>query len=192
MPNPNTVMLPANVRPVRYELTLAPNLDDFTFEGEEAVDIEVLELTSSVVLNCAEIAIQSSELALQDGSTVSPSEALFNKEEETVTLQFSGDLPVGPARLRLEFTGELNDKLHGFYRSRYTDESGAERHLATTQFEATDARRAFPCWDEPALKATFKVTLRIRNTWSPSPTCRPPPRSVTPPAGKGWSSPNRR
>ena len=161
MPNPNTVMLPANVRPVRYELTLAPNLDDFTFEGEEAVDIEVLELTSSVVLNCAEIAIQSSELALQDGSTVSPSEALFNKEEETVTLQFSGDLPVGPARLRLEFTGELNDKLHGFYRSRYTDESGAERHLATTQFEATDARRAFPCWDEPALKATFKVTLRI-------------------------------
>ena len=81
--------------------------------------------------------------------------------KETVTLGFDDELSTGEARLHLKFTGELNDKLRGFYRSKYTDSDGAEKYLATTQLEATDARRAFPCWDEPAIKATFKVTLII-------------------------------
>src|SRR5207253_5331120 len=67
----------------------------------------------------------------------------------------------GPCRLRLPFPGTLNDKLRGFYRSSYKDQSGVTRLLAATQFEATDARRAFPCWDEPAFKAVFAVTLAI-------------------------------
>ena len=74
---------------------------------------------------------------------------------------FDSEIPTGPATLELTFTGELNDRLRGFYRSHYTDIDGHERYLATTQFEATDARRAFPCWDEPAVKAAFKVTLVV-------------------------------
>ena len=82
-------------------------------------------------------------------------------EAERATLRFPSPIPAGQAVLRTAFTGVLNDQLCGFYRSRYTDADGAERHLAATQFEATDARRAFPCWDEPAAKAAFEVTLVV-------------------------------
>jgi len=154
-------MLPANVRPKRYALTLEPDFDTFTFKGTESVDIEVLEPTSSVSINSVEIAIDSCRLVLQDGTVLTPAKTDLDTEAETATFVFDTEVPTGEAKLELEFTGELNDKLRGFYRSRYTDENGEERYLATTQFEATDARRAFPCWDEPALKATFQVDLVI-------------------------------
>ena len=60
-----------------------------------------------------------------------------------------------------KFVGELNDRLRGFYRSQYTDIDGNERYMATTQFESTDARRAFPCWDEPSMKAKIELTLVV-------------------------------
>ena len=86
-------------------------------------------------------------------------------EAQTVTLTFAKALPVGAgargATLRMAFDGTLNDKMAGFYRSAYSAPGGVTRHMGVTQFEATDARRAFPCWDEPALKATFDVTLRV-------------------------------
>ncbi len=156
----NAVMLPGNVRPVLYDLTLTPDLGSFTFTGEETVEIEVLEETSSVTLNCAEIELASASVTAA-GVELAASDTSFDEEAETVTFGFDRPLPVGPASLRIEFSGVLNDRLRGFYRSRYVDEDGAERHLATTQFEATDARRAFPCWDEPALKAKFRLTLVI-------------------------------
>ena len=68
---------------------------------------------------------------------------------------------VGEAQIHLEFTGTLNDQMKGFYRSQYTSSDGETRHAAVTQFESTDARRALPCWDEPAVKATFDVTLVV-------------------------------
>jgi len=154
-------MLPTNVRPSAYDLTLQPNFDDFTFRGEVDIDIEIREATSEIVMNADEIEIQEARLRLADGSSVEPGWIDFDKEEETVTLGFDDELSAGEARLHIKFTGELNDKLRGFYRSRYTDSDGTEKYLATTQLEATDARRAFPCWDEPDIKATFKVTLII-------------------------------
>ena len=154
-------MLPTAVRPNAYDLTLHPDLGNFTFRGEEDIDITVLEPTSEIVMNADEIVIQEARLTLGDGSSLEPCCINFDKEEETVTLGFDEELSTGEARLHLEFTGELNDKLRGFYRSKYTDADGAEKYLATTQLEATDARRAFPCWDEPAIKATFRVTLII-------------------------------
>ena len=157
----NAATLPTSVRPVKYRLTMEPNLGDFTFRGEETVDIQVLEPTSAISLDCIEIAIQSCRLTLDDGASFSPTATLFDEPRETVTFDFGSTIPSGAARLDIRFTGELNDKLRGFYRSHYTDAEGKERYLATTQFEATDARRAFPCWDEPALKATFEVTLVV-------------------------------
>ena len=161
MTQSNAVTLPTNVRPARYDLTLTPDLAEFTFRGQETVEIEVLQPTSEITLNSAELEILSCRLNLPDGSSRAPAETSFNEEEETATFRFGSALPVGPAKLELEFSGGLNDKLRGFYRSKYTSESGDERYLATTQFEATEARRAFPCWDEPALKARFKLTLVV-------------------------------
>ena len=80
---------------------------------------------------------------------------------QRITLSLSGEAAAGPWILHLAFQGTMNDKLRGFYRSTYTDEDGQEHTIATTQFEAADARRAFPCWDEPDLKAVFGITLVV-------------------------------
>ena len=157
----DAVNLPGNVKPIKYRLTLEPNLEDFTFRGEESVDIELTEPTPEITLNCVEIAVQACRLTLADGAPVAARDVAFDEDEETVTFRFDSPATTGPARLDIEFTGELNDKLRGFYRSRYTDAEGRDRYLATTQFEATDARRAFPCWDEPGIKASFDVTLVV-------------------------------
>ena len=160
MAKSNAVILPANVRPDAYDLLLKPDLEAFTFEGEETISVEVLEPTREIVLNADEITVRSASLTLADGSTLAP-EVRFDADEETMTLDFGREVPAGRAKLSIQFDGELNDRLHGFYRSQYTGADGQRHYLATTQFEATDARRAFPCWDEPSMKARFKVTLVI-------------------------------
>ena len=153
--------LPSHVRPVKYRLTLTPDLVRFTFGGEETIDLEVLQSTSEIVLNAAEIEVQSASVARRDGATEAAQRIEYDKAAETVTIAFGNPLPPGQAKLALQFTGELNDRLQGFYRSTYQTLDGETRTLASTQFEATDARRAFPCWDEPAIKATFEATLVI-------------------------------
>ncbi len=86
---------------------------------------------------------------------------IISEEDETASLEFNENLRLGSGQLKLEFKGFLNDKMQGFYRYKYVSSDGQERYAAVTQFQATDARRAFPCWDEPALKATFEVTLIV-------------------------------
>ena len=158
---PDSFRLPTNVRPIKYRLSLRPDLDAATFQGEETVDVEILEPTIDVVLNASDLQIFSAQIALSDESTLSATSIDIDESRERATLTFDKPLPQGRASLALKFTGILNDQLRGFYRSQYTDAEGRHRFLATTQFEATDARRAFPCWDEPSLKATFEVTLII-------------------------------
>ncbi len=160
MTTPGAVKLPESVRPVEYRLVLEPDLSDFTFRGRETVAVRTLSPTSSITLNCIEIEVLSCRLTHR-GASLAPVSTEYDPAEETVTFTFESQIEPGPAELSLEFTGELNDKLRGFYRSGYAGEDGEERHLATTQMEATDARRAFPCWDEPGLKAVFDVTLVI-------------------------------
>ena len=84
----------------------------------------------------------------------------YDEELQTTKVTFDKELPKGSkAQLEMKFTGQLNDKMAGFYRSTYKNKDGSQGILATSQMEATDARRAFPCFDEPALKAQFTVTL---------------------------------
>ena len=161
MTSTNEWILPTNVRPTLYTVTLEPDLESFTFTGSETIAIEVDEPESEIKMNSAEIAIQSATLSLSDGSDSQPESIIFDEEKETVTFAFAETVPEGAAELSIEFTGELNDKLRGFYRSSYTDVDGNQRWMATTQFEATDARRAFLCWDEPAVKAAFDITLIV-------------------------------
>ena len=157
------IVLPTNVRPINYTLKLRPDLTQFTFAGEETIEIEVLESTSAIQLNSIEINIQTVKLT-QNGQTSAASNISYDTENETATLRFDSAIPTGISFLEIIFTGDLNDKLRGFYRSQYEDDNGDTHYLATTQFEATDARRAFPCWDEPDHKAVFDVTLIVPET----------------------------
>ena len=156
--------LPTSVRPHAYRLVLTPDLDRATFSGDVEIDITVERPVTSITLNAAELEITSAEL--NDGNpdggyALAPTTIGLDPHEERVELTFAGTIDPGPATLHLSFTGILNDKLHGFYRSTFTDDDGHEHVIATTQMESTDARRAFPCWDEPELKATFEVTLVV-------------------------------
>ena len=160
MPKSNGILVPANVKPVKYQITLEPDLEKFTFKGTVLTEVEILEATSSITMNSVEIEVQSCAVT-SGGNTLTLQNISYDDEHETVTFDFGSSLSEGPASLDMAFTGDLNDKLRGFYRSQYKDIDGSDQWMASTQFESTDARRAFPCWDEPALKATFDLTLVI-------------------------------
>ncbi len=153
--------LPRTIVPVRYELALEPALTAFTFTGTCAAEVEVAEATNTVVLNAIELTIQKAWLENADGLRIEPEMIHLDEDTERLTIELSAEATPGTWFLHTEFTGLLNDKLHGFYRSTFTDADGVEQVIATTQFEATDARRAFPCWDEPDFKAVFAVTLAV-------------------------------
>ena len=151
--------LPRSVIPTHYAITLEPDLDEATFAGSVVIDVGIAEPVMEIVLNAIELDILSAEVVV-GGRTMIP-EVTLDEESERLTLGLDYSIPVGPASIRISFNGILNDQLHGFYRSTYTASDGESRTIATTQFEATDARRAFPCWDEPDLKATYTVTLVV-------------------------------
>ncbi|KAI7426727.1 hypothetical protein KC336_g6217, partial [Hortaea werneckii] len=153
-------VLPKNVRPVHYDLTLEPNFETFKYEGTVVVDLDVTEDTKSISLNTYEIDVQETKVTAA-GTLISSSPRLsYNEDSQTTTAEFDQTIPAGQkAQLTMKFTGTLNDNMAGFYRSSYKDASGNDKWMATTQMEPTDARRAFPCWDEPALKASYTVTL---------------------------------
>src|SRR5216110_2047793 len=146
--------------PSRYDLRLEPDLTTLTFRGEETVTVAVTEATDEIVLNAVELAITKATIQNDRGESQRGTPTM-DEAAERCRIAFRSPLAPGAWRLSLVFTGHLNDKLRGFYRSSYKNASGATHLLAATQFEATDARRAFPCWDEPAFKAAFAVTLAI-------------------------------
>ena len=151
--------LPRTVVPSRYELTLEPDLKTARFAGEVAILVEVTEPVREVVLNALELEIDRAWLE-GDGIRLDAVPS-FEPDTERCRLTLDGVANPGPWTFRCDFRGVLNDRLEGFYRSSLKDEDGNEQVIATTQFESTHARLAFPCWDEPDLKATFAVTLVV-------------------------------
>ncbi len=152
--------LPTTVVPKRYDLRLEPDLAAATFAGEAVITVEVETTLTEIVLNAAELAIQSVSVA-REGRVPIHGSITLDEATERARFVFPAAIAPGEWRLTLRFTGVLNDRLHGFYRSTYKDSTGQPHTIAATQFEATDARRAFPCWDEPAFKAVFGVTLVV-------------------------------
>jgi puromycin-sensitive aminopeptidase len=147
------------VVPRHYELELVPDLTAASFSGSVAIDVEFTEPTQEFLCHAAELDIHSARLVV--GETTTDIEFDLDESSEQIRFRTADPVPTGKGRVELMFTGILNDKLRGFYRSTYADDSGTEHTIATTQFQSTDARRAFPCWDEPAFKATFTVTLVV-------------------------------
>lgn len=151
--------LPRTVVPRRYELTMEPDLVAARFTGEELVAVEVLEPIDAIVLNVKELEVADAWVEVA-GERIDATISL-DPERERATFALARTLEPGDATVHARFGGALNDKLTGFYRSIFTDATGEKRTIGTTQFEATDARMAFPCWDEPDFKAVFAVTLVV-------------------------------
>jgi len=152
--------LPRTVEPVTYRLEIEPNVASATFSGTVAIDVVVHETVEEIVLNAAELAVSDVEVATPDGAVVSCS-VTFDDELEQVVFRAHSEIPPGPATISCRFTGTLNDKLRGFYRSTHTGPDGETQTIATTQFESVDARRCFPCFDEPDRKAVFEIALIV-------------------------------
>jgi len=156
--------LPRTAKPSRYELELAPDLEALTFSGSERVEIELSTESSDLLLNADELEIFDATVRPgwssrdENGEPV-PLTVSLDRRIERVRFEAPAPLPAGRYTLECKFNGTLNDTLTGFYRSTFVGDDGAEHTIATTEFEETDARKAFPCFDEPDMKAVFSVTL---------------------------------
>jgi len=154
--------LPKSVVPSHYTLHLSPDLVKFVFDGQVTIDVDILESTDTIKLNAKDLDIASfSATSIGADSQKLQGKVSVCSDKEIATIKFEKFLAPGKYSLESTFTGTLNDKLKGFYRSVWTDEKGGKHPIATTQFESTDARRAFPCFDEPEFKATFDVQLTV-------------------------------
>ncbi|MDE3008202.1 MAG: M1 family peptidase, partial [Acidobacteriota bacterium] len=141
----NPYRLARSFVPSAYRLFLTPDLSAFTFTGRVEIDLDVTESLSELTLHAVELELGATTLT-SGGVSRLASAVSYDETYETATLRFDEALPTGPAVLEIAFTGTLNDQLHGFYRSTYEDADGVTHVIATTQFEHSDARRAFPCF----------------------------------------------
>ena len=153
-------ILPINVIPKHYDLTLECDFDKFTFEGTVVIDLDVAENSTEISLNTFNLDIHSTTISGLDTLNIESPHLSYNEDTQTTTIKFDKKLPKGEkVQLKQTFTGQLNDQMAGFYRASSKDKDGKQKYMAVSQFEPTDARRAFPCFDEPALKAEYSVTL---------------------------------
>jgi aminopeptidase N len=146
--------LPVDVTPSHYDLSFDVDLPNARFTGVETIRVVLAQPTRAVVLNAAEITFR--QATIESGGTTQTATVALDGARQTATLRVPRQMPRGPAQIHISYAGILNDKLRGFYLSTEKDQ-----RYAVTQFEATDARRAFPSFDEPAFKATFDVSLTV-------------------------------
>ena len=145
--------LPELAVPDNYKLAFAPDFTKNNFTGDETIQVRVLKPTPEIVLNASEIDFEA--VTITSGSTTQKAKVTIDKEKEIATLTVGNAIQPGPATIRIRYTGILNNELRGFYLGKDND----GRKYAATQLEATDARRAFPSFDEPAYKATFDLVV---------------------------------
>jgi aminopeptidase N len=156
----NAQRLPTNVHPEHYSLLLTPDLLTATFSGEETIDVSLDAPSKTITLNAIEIQFLSVKATTGDSKPETQTATVtLDDAKQQATFTFANELPAGRVTLAISYTGILNNKLRGFYLSKTKT-----RNYAVTQFEATDARRAFPSFDEPALKATFDIALVVDAT----------------------------
>ena len=145
--------LPETARPENYKLTFTPDLATAKFEGDETITLRLLKPTSEITVNAVDIDFH--DVTITAAGTTQKAKVTPEKDKEMAVLGVDRPLGAGPATVHISYTGILNDEMRGFYLGK--DDQG--RKYAATQFEATDARRAFPSFDEPDYKATFDITV---------------------------------
>ena len=146
-----------NAVPVHYRLRLVPDLSQFTFEGRAEIRLELTAPAEEIVLHAVELAVWS--CALREGERWVPCAFRVDPGREELAIRLPAEL-AGSVALAVDYSGRINDRMAGFYRTRYR-RKGRERYAAVTQFEESDARRAFPCMDHPALKAEFDIEMEV-------------------------------
>jgi puromycin-sensitive aminopeptidase len=153
--------LPGDVRPSAYGLYFDPNPGRKSFSGAETIDIQVLKTTRKIVLNSTDITVTDAEYK-SSGAPKSQKLSIHDESKfQEVILESKEPIEPGQYSITLQFQGKLNDKLKGFFREKVIDSEGRNGWLCATQMEPTDARRMFPCFDEPAYKATFSISTSL-------------------------------
>ncbi|XP_063599468.1 aminopeptidase N-like [Penaeus indicus] len=163
-PTLENYLLPTSLQPIHYDVKLQPFVNgNFSIMGHVEIEMVVREGTSNITLHMADITVRENTIMLKNKADLSAIQTAgheYDAPREFFVVRLAEELPAGAeVVLSMGFEGFLNDELRGFYRSTYTNGNGDQIMLAATQFQPTDARRAFPCLDEPALKATFAVSL---------------------------------
>lgn len=154
--------LPRTATPSAYELKIEPDLEKFTYRGSETITIAISAPTAKVTLNALEMNIRNVQIEGANGRPFrSTARVQMDPKNEQAHFLFNDSLPKGTYKLRIDFDAILNDQLRGFYRSYYKDPSGNKHWLCLSQMEPSDARRMFPCFDEPDFKATFQISVVI-------------------------------
>jgi aminopeptidase N len=151
--------LPKTVVPEDYQIHVVPDLKSFTFRGAETIHIRVLQPTARIVLNALELEIDSAELS-GEGIAAQKLVPQLDKDKQTLEFALKAPLSVGTYALKMDYRGVINSQSQGLFYNKYVTAAG-ERLLLATQMEATDARRMFPCWDEPVFRATFKLSADL-------------------------------
>jgi aminopeptidase N len=155
--------LPKEVVPLEYAIWIVPNLSKLTFSGLETVTIKSSAPVREIVLNAAEMTIGKASI---DQAAISPQSIKLDANSELLILTLPNELPAGDHILVLEFTGKINEHGRGLFYMRYQEQgSGAKKIALGTQFEPSDARRFFPCWDEPSFRARFQLTAVVPENW---------------------------
>jgi len=165
-----SVRLPLHVSPIHYKLSIHPDILSGTFSGEEIIKIKIDKEVKQITLHSKDLDIETVSISSKQkikgnkkNTTIKQfaSKITYDDKMETATFHFKEKISKGKGELSIIFSGIIGDNLRGFYKSKY-DEDGVEKQIATTQFESTDARRAFPCFDEPAQKAIFEISIMVR------------------------------
>jgi aminopeptidase N len=155
--------LPKEVVPTEYSIRIVPNIDKLTFTGAETVKLHVGSPVHQLVLNALELEITE---ACVDGNALPKAAIKIAKKKELLVISLQSELAPGDHNLALSFSGKINQQGQGLFYMDYQEQgSGTKKIMLGTQFEATDARRFFPCWDEPVFRARFQLTAVVPENW---------------------------
>ena len=155
--------LPKQVVPLEYSIRIVPDVSKFTFSGSETVKLKASAPVHELVLNSLELEIAKASI---DGTQLSPAAIKLDPNNELLTIALPNELAIGEHSLALEFSGTITPKGRGFYYMPYQEQgTGAKKMALGTQFEPSDARRFFPCWDEPSFRARFQLTAVVPENW---------------------------